>query len=396
MRENLRVDDFPNELIVDASHVDLVISMLRSLAESPRPPLWHGGREDGPELDLVLLKYLELAEYAPRARALYTNEIAALELKGGTCSDLDVLLHDLRTRFAEQHGFVPKMGKNRAAVIGNPHFKAVAMPVETTEKFELRPSQDGHGISVGVVDTPLAPHSLLPADFVTREREADIDGFGLQPWVGHSTFVAGLIRYQAPGAHLNVLAGLREDTGTQGAWETARKIASFAFSRIDINILNLSLGCVTADNRPPMVIERALEKVGPSVLVVASAGNRGQDPDVTHVWPAAVDSVVAVGAEKTMEDGMDLADFSVRQPWVDCTAKGVRVVSSYPAGAVITKGADNHTGVAEWKGTSFATATVSGAVAAMMTTHDDLSAHDAFKKVLELGIAGIRPYDGSR
>ncbi len=86
----------------------------------------------------------------------------------------------------------------------------------------------------------------------------------------------------------------------------------------------------------------------------------------TPVWPAAFDQVVAVGAT----DGDNLAPFSPQTSWVDLTAPGVDVESTYLNGEVklATPSSESQTekfsGSAYWDGTSFAAATVSGALAA--------------------------------
>ncbi len=127
------------------------------------------------------------------------------------------------------------------------------------------------------------------------------------------------------------------------------------------------------------------------MLIVAAAGNHGKtDQHHTPVWPAALPDVVAVGASS--EPG---SEFSPNLPWVTCTAPGVNVVGAYlhhavtmptrlpprlaredtdarmlPAGRIAPQDTTGDPvrfdGYARWSGTSFAAATVSGAVAAAM------------------------------
>ncbi len=357
-----------DELIVDARHRDVVVAALTDLGVWPEP-----AEERSPDLDLVLLRDLRLDAYAQHARRGYANEIDALESVAGAppFSDLDVLLHDLRDRFAAAHGYVPLLGKNRDAVIGSPQHKGGAVlprPFPRIGDVSLIPADGpGLGIRIGIVDTPLAPHALLPAEIVDRDEEVDTDG-PLTPWAGHATFVAGLIREKAPRAHLAVRAGLRADDGENSAWVIAQKIAGLRGAGIDL--LNLSLGCETLDQEPPLVLRRALEVLGSDVLVVAAAGNRGIGAaDHRTVWPAAATAVVAVGADPgtiTDPDGStEDATFSTQQKWVDLTAPGIDVASTYLTGKVGTTMFD---GFARWTGTSFATATVTGAIAALMST----------------------------
>jgi subtilisin family serine protease len=215
---------------------------------------------------------------------------------------------------------------------------------------------------------------------------------GVHVWAGHGNFVAGLIRQAAPAAHLDMRAGLAPDTGTSSAWEVAKKIASFQHS--GIHILNLSLGCVTADNEPPLVLRRALEKLDPQVLVVAAAGNRANaDFPPAQVWPAAATGVIAVGA---VDQGGALAEFCLDKAWTRCFAPGVAVTSTYLTDTVTLDDGEEieFTGTAEWSGTSFATAAVTGKIAARMTA-DDVSARDALCLVLHDATSQVtlRPKD---
>ena len=108
--------------------------------------------------------------------------------------------------------------------------------------------------------------------------------------------------------------------------------------------MNLSFGCYTDDGEPPLVLARAVSLVSAEILLVAAAGNHGNIDELkkqgdlkdaswargltpkTPVWPAAFDEVIAVGATD--------APFSPQTPWVDLTAPGMNVVSTYLTGQV--------------------------------------------------------------
>jgi membrane-anchored mycosin MYCP len=158
-------------------------------------------------------------------------------------------------------------------------------------------------------------------------------------------------------------------------------------------VLNLSLGTITRDGKPPLVLDRAIAQLTPSVVVVAAAGNHGlgltdadrRDEDLPEpdavMWPAALDGVVAVGA---LDGDRAPASFNPRNgkhpeevaPWIDLLAPGVNVRGAYfggsgrpervrllhrPGRADVTS--DEFRGGAEWSGTSFSAATVTGAIA---------------------------------
>jgi subtilisin family serine protease len=363
-------------LIVDLRHRAEIMKLL-----DDEPELRPATKEEDHNLDLMLVGgFTDLHAYADRARRRYANEIDALGIP--PTLDLDVLMYDLRTRFARDLGFVPVMDRNADTVIGLPQHKAIADPlrVDGPSPVSSAAETDGHDVRIGVVDTALMGHPSFPADLVSGDEfQATVPGTdlpALPPRVlaAHATFVVGLIRFQAPAARILVRAGLRADRETSNVWHVARKIAELRDQRLDL--LNLSLG-VADDDAPPIALQRAIDRLGPDVLVLAAAGNRGASSFAPkHIWPAAMTDVVAVGATE--------AFFSTTGPWVDCFAEGVQVTSTFPTAAVRlsdhVKSFEN--GRARWSGTSFATATVTGAIAARMSRNPGMKAREAFAVLL--------------
>jgi subtilisin family serine protease len=172
----------------------------------------------------------------------------------------------------------------------------------------------------------------------------------------HATFIAGVILAEAPNADLIVGHVLNAYNICGSSWDVATRMAEFAGA--GVSVLNISFGAATHDDKPPLVLRRAVnELTSRGVVIVAAAGNHG--PDETKMWPAAFKKVVAVGAGAriTGTDNFKVAAFSPRQPWVDLLAPGEDVRSLYKAG-----------GYATWSGTSFSAAAVSGAVAHLVET----------------------------
>ena len=212
-------------------------------------------------------------------------------------------------------------------------------------------------VKVGILDTRLFAHpdlagryladhgALVPAATVsTPDSEA------------HATFIAGVILAEAPNADLIVGHVLNAYNICGSSWDVATRMAEFAGA--GVSVLNISFGAATHDDKPPLVLRRAVnELTSGKVIIVAAAGNHG--PDETKMWPAAFKKVVAVGAGAriTGTDNFKVAAFSPRQPWVDLLAPGEDVRSLYKAG-----------GYATWSGTSFSAAAVSGAVAHLVET----------------------------
>lgn len=387
-----RTDIHPDQLIVDAADHEGVTSILKSLTVWPAVPA-SADEESSFELDLVLVKNLVLGHYIAGARDRYEKEIAARETAGREFTDLDVLLLDVRTRFKEAHGCFPIVGKNRESIIGYPQHKGVVPPTPIPGPVAIGTGEQGRGVQVGVVDTPFARHDLLPG--VTFDEPFGGFTSPAEPattWAGHGTFVAGLILQSAPRAGIFVRAGLSANEGESTLWTAARMIARFASD--SPQILNLSLGCKTDDNDQPLLIERALFKLGADTLVVAAAGNHGQLESGQRIWPAAARTVVAVGAlPGSFSDG-EVATFSVKEPWVDCLAPGIEVASTYLDGPVNVPAplvGGEHVnppirvefdGYARWSGTSFSAATVSGLIAARMTTAG-VDARTALEQLLD-------------
>jgi membrane-anchored mycosin MYCP len=407
------VEDYrAQELVVALRHEDLVSKALTDL----HVVIGDEDKDKDDRLGLALLPLGNLADAVKPLRqdAELVRKAIAAKWSGGKpdgieLSDLDLLLSKLYAVFSSSYdNWIPEIGKNRlispvrglpyisGCAEGDPSQAALDDPDKSADLGwpQPRPAEPGHGVRVGLLDTKLYPHPWLAGGYVAAGPDLleMTPGPGQQPpWSldGHATFVAGLILHQAPGAWLITYPALGP-RALGRTWDVAKMMADFAGSGVDI--LNLSFGCYTDDGQPPLVLAKAVSLVSPQILLVAAAGNHGDieelwkknDPpppawtknlkDTTPVWPAAFAEVIGVGANVSANvdanDGHNPADFSPKAPWVDVIAPGVDVGSTYPDGEVrLTSPAANpptkdFKGFAHWKGTSFAAATVSGAVAA--------------------------------
>lgn len=272
-------------------------------------------------------------------------------------AELDTLIANLNAKMLQAGGPLPLLGKNDSAVIDYPQHKGILDPMNTDVAVVVGPPSGGAGIHIGVIDTPLFRHSTFGAEVVADEEIAPTEDT-LDVWAGHATFVVGKIREHAAGARITVKAGLDGTNGAHSLWETARKIASFQHT--DIKILNLSLGVVTENDVEPLALRRALDRLGDDVVVVTAAGNRRLQTNPLKIFPAAFDDVIAVGAVD--------APFSMLRPWVDMEAPGMVQQGAYFVGEVdlLEFAHTGFTGKATWSGTSFAAATVIGALAKAM------------------------------
>ena len=216
----------------------------------------------------------------------------------------------------------------------------------------------GDGWDTGVVRDGVDPVNVIePLD--------RIDWFG-----GHGTFATGIVRQIAPDAEVVVY----RFTGSDGLG-TDESAADLMLQAVDDAagkrlIINASFGAPAVDGVAPPAMREAVEHLAaahPEVLIVASAGNDGQD---VPLYPAAFPGVTAVGA---LTSTLTPAPFSNKGSWVDCSTVGVGVVSTFVEGKLppendptlgpdVTFGADAW---ATWSGTSFTAPQIAGAVAAL-------------------------------
>jgi hypothetical protein len=243
-------------------------------------------------------------------------------------------------------------------------------------------------VTVAILDTGISEHAWFtnrkwfgqcaPEVFEVPDTDADLD---LDSVAGHGTFIAGVVLQQAPDAQL-VIDKIISGDGITDERELFRRLANLrASARTSgkaIDILSLSLGCYTHDDKPSPVLEHAIRAFDRHTVIVACAGNAGSD---RPFWPAALKRVVAVGSLDAI--GHDRATFSNYGWWVDACTLGQRVTSSFFSYDSHTdSGDEKFSGYARWSGTSFAAPRVAGAIAAR-AAHEGISASQAAADLLD-------------
>ncbi|MFI6291925.1 S8 family peptidase [Nonomuraea sp. NPDC050790] len=216
------------------------------------------------------------------------------------------------------------------------------------EAVPYRPGRERSPVVVGLLDTGVAPHPWWSRSEWYGELGQEGADATRGNQAGHGTFIAGLLVRRAPGVTLRVCRVLDGD-GLGDEAGIVRALNRLRSSPRPVQVLNLSFGGHTFDDRPPPMLADALGAL-PGAVAVACAGNTASD---RPVWPAALPSVIGVGALDAGEERR--SPFSAHGPWVDACARGEWLASSYPG----------FEGYATWSGTSFATALVAGAVAAL-------------------------------
>jgi subtilisin family serine protease len=252
---------------------------------------------------------------------------------------------------------------------------------------------------VAIIDTGIAAEKRTDGFLNTVPRPAgDIDplytfplpsGDGyLDTDAGHGTHVAGLVEQVAPDADITVRRAVDSD-GIASEVTVACEMIK-AVKEDGAQIVNLSLGCQTLDDTPPLAIAAALEIIGEweretgrEVLIVAAAGNYG---DARPCWPAAFRRVVSVAA---LSPDLLPLPFSSHGYWVTCSTVGQGLASTFVEGELSPIVSPTPTvfgpdAWAVWSGTSFAAPQIAGAIARL---HQDegIPLREALRRLLAAG-----------
>jgi len=352
-----------DELLVLGTHADAVHEQARR---------WVDSREDFTELG-----------------------VARLRLRPGAGTSAPELVHELRGGAGAHR----RMSVTPNHVMqGNPDW--TGGPFGPPRPTAALPIPAGNGtagrrVTVAVLDTGIAEHpwfedcawygGCTPDEYESLDFSPDWE---LDCEAGHGTFIAGVVLQQAPNAFLRVERVLGADgvTDELELLHGLRRVQARATAAGDrLDLLSLSLGCFTFDDRPSPVLADAVARLARHTVIVAAAGNQGTD---RPYWPAALKDVVAVAAlaRETGPDGPERASFSNHGWWVDACAPGEDVASSF-----LTHGRENGQsfhGYATWSGTSFAAPYVTGSIAALMAAKD-MTARDALGDLLDSAVGRI-------
>jgi len=278
--------------------------------------------------------------------------------------------------------------------------KGDEFPARTNVNVPFTPGSGGSPVRVAVIDTGLTKIPRGDAWFMRITRVGTDELNQVKPaenrndyFAGHGTFTAGIIRQISRTCEILVYRFTKTDgLGTDvAAADMVIKAADDAAAAAPGRplIINASFGAPAVDGAPPAALKEAVDYVKstyPDVLIVASAGNDGSE---VPLYPAAfgAPTVRAVGA---LNPDLTGAGFSNRGSWVDCSAVGVGVVSTFVEGLTPPEGdldvpdltfpADAW---AAWTGTSFTAPQISGAVAALCAADSTLKPQAAFAKLIQ-------------
>jgi len=203
-----------------------------------------------------------------------------------------------------------------------------------------------------------------PADIEDPDSWPAPDGY-IDPYAGHGTFIAGVVRCIAPGAEVTV----EQVVDRAGVVDEAALIKQLddALAKSP-DVISFSAGGYTRRNVAPKAFVEFYEnrlRHHKGVVLVAAAGN---DDTRDPFWPAAFPWAVSVGALDAA--GRERATFSNFGGWVDVYAPGEELVNAYATGtyrSVVDPSVETvFDGMCQWSGTSFSTPVVAGLIAARM------------------------------
>jgi subtilisin family serine protease len=291
-----------------------------------------------------------------------------------------------------------------AGPFDDPTPTTVAMPAPAHSM-----STSGRDVTVAILDTGISDHPwfdgrawFAACGSEVRETPDSNADDRLDSVAGHGTFIAGVVLQHAPGAHLlvdRVISGdgVTDELRLLQGLSRLRAAAQAASTPIDV--VSLSLGCYTHDDRPSPALRHGIDAFGHDTVFVACAGNAASE---RPYWPAAMKRVTAVGSLDAA--GLDRAPFSNYGWWVDACAVGDQVESSFfTYDGLGPDGDESFNGYAIWSGTSFAAPRVAGVIAAKAAAQDipaaqaaaellDPSRHDSLP---DLGVFVDAPTGGS-
>jgi hypothetical protein len=282
----------------------------------------------------------------------------------------------------------------------------VAAGAEPAPPVSTDPDCDGKGTLVSVVDTgwikQAQNHYWLAAGVGSDPAdEEQYDKADIGPYVGHGTFMSGVIRSMAPVADV---INERVPAQAAGAWDEHQMAVQLkqALAKAP-DIICLASGVTSRKDRPMLGFQVFYEKYLSQVkntVFVASAGNNG---DRRPVWPAAFPWTISVGAlnaDALAGQITGRAAFSCFGSWVDVYAPGQDLVNAFAWGDLTYKEPPKagtmatFDGMARWSGTSFSAPLVAGLIAARMS-RNGLSAKHAADQLLRLArahaVRGVGP-----
>jgi hypothetical protein len=187
--------------------------------------------------------------------------------------------------------------------------------------FTTAPDNPGQGKRIAVLDTGISDSPARPFP-VDGPAQADVEPTGVTgPATGHGTMVAGVIGQIAPGATLVIRRVLEVPLGVADEIDVADALDALP----PVDIVNASFGGRAVADATMVTFKRAVDQLPVGTVIVASAGNEGENR--SH-FMAAFKRVVGVASVAEAQFGVwELEEHSNRGWWCDACTTGTDVVS---------------------------------------------------------------------
>jgi subtilisin family serine protease len=249
----------------------------------------------------------------------------------------------------------------------------------------VSPGNGGAGVLIYLADTGLLRDAATDHPWLDGVRPADPDPDPdtnpdmdprhplqgdppeIEPYVGHGTFVAGVMRCLVPAAEV-LVANAFSVAGSSLESDLVPRLERAL--RAGVDIFHLTIASPSRNDLPLIAFRQWLRHLQDysGVVCIAPAGNEdSRRPN----WPAAFSDVIAVGA--LGGDWRGRASFSSFGGWVDVFAPGRDLINAFATGTYrcrvypYTGEKRDFYGMAKWSGTSFSTPIVTGLIAARMS-----------------------------
>ena len=210
-------------------------------------------------------------------------------------------------------------------------------------------------VVIGVIDTGFSTRAIPPENILEGKNYLAPDA-STEDTYGHGTAIASVILDRMPQAQLVPLVSNAFDGGKllQVDNDTFAQIIREAVEVYHCDILNISAGLVLDKESVREAIAYAEEN---NVLIVASVGNDYVENGSLRYYPAAYETVLAVGSVNPEETS--ISSFSQRGPWVDLYTCGEKITIHTLSG-----------NTRESDGTSYSAALVTAQAAQLLAQSD--------------------------
>ena len=221
-------------------------------------------------------------------------------------------------------------------------------------------------VRVAVIDTGISMNAISKEHIAEGKNYVDTK-LSTEDTYGHGTAVASVILKEAKNTQIVPLVSNVFENGKikQVDNDTLAQMIRDAVDIYHCRIINLSAGLVLDKESVRRAVEYAEKK---NVLIIASAGNDYAENGAVRYYPAAYESVLAVGALN--KDGTEIAAFSQRGEWVDIYTVGEQV-------EIKTLSGNSSVG----DGTSYSAAKVTGQAVLEIENDAEITV-DELKKIL--------------